>query len=51
MTTPTNDDNQPEETPGGSTISDPEVFNDPADNDNSGDTDNTDDNLDAPDPA
>ena len=46
--TPTPDD-QPDETPGGSTITDPEVFNDPADNDESGNTDNTGDELDAPD--
>jgi hypothetical protein len=45
-TTPDSDDQ-----PGGSTISDPEVFSDPGDNDGSGDTDNTGDNLDAPDPA
>jgi hypothetical protein len=49
MTT-TNPADQPDETPGGSTITDPEVFNDP-DNDGSGDTDNTDDDLDAPDPS
>jgi hypothetical protein len=50
MTTPTNADDQPTETPGGSSISDPEVINDPADN-GSGDSDKTGDDLDAPDPA
>jgi hypothetical protein len=45
---------QPEETPGGSTISDPEVFNDPADTDafdKADNADNDDDELDAPDPS
>ena len=51
MTTTFDPDDQSEETPGGSTISDPEVFNEAADNDGSGDTDNTDDDLDAPDPS
>jgi hypothetical protein len=43
LTTPTNEDGQPEETPGGSTIADPVVFNNFADNDG--------DDLDAPDPS
>ena len=51
MTTTPDPADKPDETPGGSTTSDPEVFNDPADNDGSGDTDNTGDDLDAPDPA
>jgi hypothetical protein len=40
---------QPDETPAGAAISDPEVVND-SDSDGSGDTD-TDDDLDAPDPS
>jgi hypothetical protein len=51
MTTTTPNSDDPAETPGGSTISDPEVFSDPGDNDGAGDTDNTGDDLDAPDPA
>jgi hypothetical protein len=51
MTSTQNPDDLPEETPGGSTITDPEVFNDHDGNDDSGDTDNTGDDLEAPDPA
>ena len=40
MTSNPTPDDQPDETPGGSTITDPEVFHDPADNDESGNTDN-----------
>lgn len=50
MTTPHQND-QPDETPGGSTITDPEAFNGAEGADGSGDTDNTDDDLDAPDPS
>jgi len=48
MTSTQNPNDLPDETPGGSTIADPETFNDPADNDASGDTG---DDLAAPDPA
>ncbi len=40
---------EPSETPGGSTISDPDVFNDPEDTGETGGT--QDEELDAPDPA
>ena len=39
------------ETPVGSTISDPKAFTDSADSEGAGDSDNTGDDLDAPDPA